>query len=93
MLVYSSHFVDRDRVANGRGAVCHGAKFPCKSLKNEMSAASYYSNHGKYLFGSAIFEYSRIFEQFVSTLHITTMLVYVIFSFPFFFLGFTPLSL
>ena len=83
MLVYSSQFVDRDQVANGRGAVslCDGAKFRYKSLKNEISAekslkneisaasaAANYSNHGKYLFGSTIFEYSRIFEQFVSTL-------------------------
>ena len=71
MLVYSSHFVDRDQVANGRGAVCDGAKFRYKSLKNEISAAAYYSNHGKYSFGSGIFEYSRIFEQFVSTLEKT----------------------
>ena len=70
MFVYSSHFVDRDQVANECGAVCDGAKFRYKSLKNEISAAAYYSNHGKYSFGSAIFEYSRIFEQFVSTLHI-----------------------
>ena len=44
------------------------ATFGYKSLKNEICAAAYYSNHGKYSFGSAIFEYSRIFEQFVSTL-------------------------
>ena len=69
MLVYSSHFVDRKQVANGRGAVCDGAKFRYKSLKNEISAAANYSNHEKYSFGSAIFDYSRIFEQFVSTLH------------------------
>ena len=55
VLVYSSHFVDRDQVANGRGAVWDGAKFRCKSLKNEISAAAYYSNHGKYSFGSAIY--------------------------------------
>ena len=59
VLVYSSHFVDRDQVANGRGAVCDGAKFRYKSLKNEINAAAYHSNHGKYSFGSAIFEYSR----------------------------------
>ena len=51
----------------GNGAVCDGAKFRYKSLNNEINAA-YYSNHGKYSFGSVIFEYSRIFEQFVSTL-------------------------
>ena len=33
MLVDSSHFGDRDRVANGRGAVCDGAKLLYKSLK------------------------------------------------------------
>ena len=33
MLVDSSHFVDRDRVANGRGAVCDCAKLLYKSLK------------------------------------------------------------
>ena len=68
VFAYSGHFVDRGQVANGRGAVCDGAKFRYKSLKYEISAAAYYSNHGKYSFGSAIFEYSRIFEQFVSTL-------------------------
>ena len=65
VLVDSSHFVDRNRVANGRGAACDCAK---KSLKNEISVATYNSNHGKYSFGSAIFDYSRIFKQFVSTL-------------------------
>ena len=60
--------IDRDQAANGRGAVCNGAKFRYKSLKNDISTAAYYSNDGKYSFGSAIFEYSRIFEQFVSTL-------------------------
>ena len=65
VLVYSSHFVDRDQVANGRGAVCDGAKFRYKSLKNEINGAAYHSNHGKYSFGSVIFEYSRIFKQFV----------------------------
>ena len=69
-MVDSSHFVDRDRVANGHGAVCDCEKLLYKSLKNERSAVAYYSNHGKYSFGSAIFEYSRIFEQFVSTLKI-----------------------
>ena len=57
----------------GNGAVCDGSPFRYKSLKNEISAAAYYSNHGKYSFGSAIFEYSRIFEQFVSTLQISTI--------------------
>ena len=33
VLVDSSHFVDRDRVANERGAVCDGAKLLYKSLK------------------------------------------------------------
>ena len=33
VLVDSSHFVDRDRVANGRGAVCDCAKLLYKSLK------------------------------------------------------------
>ena len=36
--------------------------------KSEISAALNYSNHKNYSFGSAIFDYSRIFEQFVSTL-------------------------
>ena len=116
MLVDSSHFADRHRVAGQRA---RGSVRRCKgSLKNEtgsvrirhssshdfathasrvilwielggkpkwlplnsgyhdvmctipISAAAYYSNHGKYLFDSAIFEYSRIFEQFVLTLEI-----------------------
>ena len=71
VLVDSSHFVDRDPVANGRGAVCDVAKVSVQITENELSAAACYSNHEKYSFGSAIFDYSRIFEHFVSTLVLT----------------------
>ena len=50
-----------------RGSV-RRCKVSVQITENELSAVACYSNHEKYSFGSAIFDYSRIFEQFVSTL-------------------------
>ena len=43
-------------------------KVSIQITENELSAAACYSIHEKYSFSSAISDYSRIFEQFVSTL-------------------------
>ena len=60
------------RRSRSGGKRARGSVRRCKAsvqiTENERSAIAYYSNHGKYSFGSAIFDYSRIFEQFVSTL-------------------------
>ena len=56
-------------MANGRGAVCDRAVFRSKSLKNEkLKRRRLLFEPRKHFFGWAIFEFARIFGQFVSTL-------------------------
>ena len=61
------------------GQQARGSSRQCKVsvqiAENEINTAAYYSNHGKYSFGAVIFEYSRLFEQFVSTLQMTHQLL------------------
>ena len=60
------------RRSRSGGQRARGSVRLCKAsvqiTENERSAVAYYSSDGKYSFGSVIFEYSRIFEELVSTL-------------------------